>query len=89
MQCTNNVSFSVSFSGPRQRDCVTSWRLKGVYHNRPATIRAAMELLADPAFKDDLILTGDLPIEEVDEALRSMMRKQALKVVIKKQAGRA
>ncbi len=63
--------------------------LKGVYHHRPATIRAALDLLADPAFKADLLLTGERPIEEVEEALRSMMRKETLKVVIKKKAGRA
>ena len=63
--------------------------LKGVYHHRPATIRAALDLLADPGFKADLLLTGERPIEEVEEALRSMMRKQALKVVIKKQAARS
>lgn len=63
--------------------------LKGVYHHRPATIVAALDMLADPGFKADLLLTGERPIEEVEEALRSMMRKQALKVVIKKQAARS
>ena len=63
--------------------------LKGVYHHRPATIRRALEMLADPAFKADLLLTGEQPIEGVEEALRSMMRKEALKVVIRKRVAEA
>ena len=58
--------------------------IKGVYHHRPATIQKALALLADPGFRADLLLTGERPIEGVEEALRSMMRKEALKVVIKK-----
>ena len=61
--------------------------IKGVYHHRPATIRRALELLADPGFKADLLLTGEQPIEGVEDALRSMMRKEALKVVIRKRVG--
>ena len=41
-------------------------------------------MLADPGFRADLLLTGERSIEGVEEALRSMMRKEALKVVIKK-----
>jgi len=58
--------------------------LKGVYHHRPATIRRALTLLADPGFKAELLLSNEMPIEGVEEALRSMMRKEALKVVIRK-----
>ena len=57
--------------------------IKGVYHHRPATIRRALDRLADPAFKADLLLSAERPIAEVEEALRSMMRKEALKVVIR------
>lgn len=58
--------------------------VKGVYHHRPATIRGALELLAQPGFKADLLLSGERSIEGVEDALRSMMRKETLKVVIKK-----
>jgi L-iditol 2-dehydrogenase len=61
--------------------------LKGTYHHRPDSIRRALKLLTDPGFKADLLLNGEMPIEGVEEALRSMMRKEALKVVIRKQAG--
>jgi L-iditol 2-dehydrogenase len=57
--------------------------LKGVYHHRPDTFRRAVAMLADPGFKADLLLSGVRPIGGVVEALRSMMRKESLKVVIK------
>ena len=59
--------------------------IKGVYHHRPKTIRKALRLLANPRFMADFLLSGERPIEAVEEALRSMMHKEALKVVIKKQ----
>jgi L-iditol 2-dehydrogenase len=57
--------------------------IKGVYHHRPDTFRRALALLADPAFSADLLLSGTQPIEGVVDALRAMIRKEALKVVIK------
>jgi L-iditol 2-dehydrogenase len=57
--------------------------LKGVYHHRPDTFRRAIAMLADPAFRADLLLSGAKPISGVVEALQSMMRKEALKVVIR------
>ncbi len=58
--------------------------IKGVYHHRPATIRRALDRLADRRFEAELLLSAEMPIEGVEEALRSMMRKEALKVVIRK-----
>ncbi len=57
--------------------------IKGVYHHRPDTIRRALEMLADTDFRADMLLTGEQPIAGVEDALRSMMSKQALKVVIR------
>jgi len=57
--------------------------IKGVYHHRPETFRRAIALLADPAFKADLLLSGVRPIEGVVDALQSMIRKEALKMVIR------
>ncbi len=57
--------------------------VKGVYHHRPAMVRQALTILADPAFEAERLLSAVRPIAEVEEALRSMMRKEALKVVIK------
>lgn len=57
--------------------------IKGVYHHRPDTVRRAIELLANPDFKADLLISGTRPIAEVVEALRSMISKDSLKVVIR------
>lgn len=57
--------------------------IKGVYHHRPATVRGALELLGDSRFRADLLLSAEAPIDGVEEALRSMMRKETLKVVIR------
>jgi L-iditol 2-dehydrogenase len=57
--------------------------VKGAYHHRPATVRRALDRLADPSFRADLLLSAERPIAGVEDALRSMMRKEALKVVIK------
>jgi len=57
--------------------------LKGVYHHRPATIRRALEMLARGAFDARQLLSAERPLEELEEALRSMMRKEALKVVVR------
>ena len=57
--------------------------VKGVYHHRPATLRRALALLADERFECAPILSGVRPISEVEQALRAMIDKQALKVVIR------
>ena len=57
--------------------------VKGVYHHRPATVDRALELLGQPDFAAERLLTDVRPIEGVEEALRSMMNKEALKVVIR------
>lgn len=57
--------------------------VKGVYHHRPQTVRRALEMLSDDAFEANHLLSGVRPIEEVEQALRDMMAKEALKVVIR------
>jgi len=57
--------------------------IKGVYHHRPDTVRRALDLLADENFRADLLLSDEKPIAGVEDALKSMMSKQALKVVIR------
>ncbi|MHA1108971.1 MAG: zinc-dependent alcohol dehydrogenase, partial [Alphaproteobacteria bacterium] len=56
--------------------------IKGVYHHRPDTVRRALAMLSEEDFRADLLLTSEMPIAGVEDALRSMMSKQALKVVI-------
>jgi L-iditol 2-dehydrogenase len=57
--------------------------VKGVYHHRPGTFQRALSLLAERSFEAGLLLSAERTIEEVEDALRSMMRKESLKVVIK------
>jgi hypothetical protein len=40
-------------------------------------------MLTDDAFEAGRLLSGVRPIEEVEQALRAMMAKEALKVVIR------
>jgi len=56
--------------------------LRGAYHHRPATVRRALELLSEKRFPAELLLTSRSPLEETEEALYSMMRRQNLKVVL-------
>jgi L-iditol 2-dehydrogenase len=56
----------------------------GVYHHRPATVRAALDLLSEKAFDAGLLLAAEeYPIELVEQALRRMIRKEAIKVVVR------
>jgi L-iditol 2-dehydrogenase len=57
--------------------------VKGAYHHRPATFQSALDLLASGAVQAGELLSAERPLEELEEALRSMMRKEALKVVIR------
>ena len=57
--------------------------VRGAYHHRPASVRAALALLADPAFAAERLLSGERPIDEVAQALDDMIAKRALKVVIR------
>ena len=57
--------------------------VKGAYHHRPATFERALALLADGTVQVGELLSAERPLEELEDALRSMMRKEALKVVIR------
>ncbi len=57
--------------------------VKGVYHHRPATVVKALDMLSRGVFEAERLLSAEEPLARVEEALRSMMRKDALKVVIR------
>jgi L-iditol 2-dehydrogenase len=57
--------------------------IKGVYHHRPINVRNALAVLTSPDFQGRLLLSRECGIEGVEDALRSMMRKEALKVVVR------
>ncbi len=57
--------------------------IKGVYHHRPATVSQALELLSRKAFDPRPLLSAEVPLQDLEKALRSMMAKEALKVVVR------
>jgi len=57
--------------------------VKGVYHHRPETFARAVELLSRGAFDAGVLLSAERPLEGLEEALRSMMRQEAIKVVVR------
>lgn len=57
--------------------------IKGAYHHRPATFEKALGLLASGTLHAEALLSAERPLSDLEGALRSMMRKEALKVVIR------
>lgn len=57
--------------------------VKSAYHHRPATFRRALDLLASGALHPEVLLSAERPLAELEDALRSMRRREALKVVIR------
>ena len=57
--------------------------VKSAYHHRPATFRRALDLLASGALHPQVLLTAERPLAELEAALRSMRRREALKIVIR------
>jgi len=57
-------------------------RLFGVFHHTPALIRRAVALLAEGALDPTSLITHEMDLEAVPEALALMGRGEALKVLI-------
>lgn len=57
--------------------------VKSAYHHRPATFRRALDLLASGRLHPEALLSAERPLAELETALRSMRRREALKVVIR------
>jgi L-iditol 2-dehydrogenase len=57
--------------------------VKSAYHHRPATFQRALDLLASGRLHPRLLLSAERPLSQLEEALRSMRRREALKVVIR------
>lgn len=56
--------------------------VKGVYHHRPETFRAALKLLAQPAFPANRLLNGTADVVDIEMALTAMIERRVLKMVI-------
>jgi L-iditol 2-dehydrogenase len=57
--------------------------VKSAYHHRPATFQRALDLLANGRLHPRILLSAERPLSQLEEALRSMRRREALKVVIR------
>jgi L-iditol 2-dehydrogenase len=57
--------------------------LRGAYHHRPTTVAKALRLLATGSLPVGLLLSREMPLEQTVEALRSMLRRESLKVAIR------
>jgi L-iditol 2-dehydrogenase len=57
-------------------------RLVGVFHHTPATIRRAVAMLADGRLDPSPLVTHEMTLDGVPEALALMSRGEALKVLI-------
>jgi L-iditol 2-dehydrogenase len=57
--------------------------VKSAYHHRPATFQRALDLLSGGSLHPRALLSAERPLAELEEALRSMRRREALKVVIR------
>jgi L-iditol 2-dehydrogenase len=57
--------------------------VKSAYHHRPTTFRRALDLLAGGRLHPRELLSAERPLAELEQALRSMRRREALKVVIR------
>ena len=57
--------------------------VKSAYHHRPATFQRALDLLASGRLHPRVLLSAERPLAELEAALRSMRRREALKVVIR------
>ncbi len=57
--------------------------VKSAYHHRPATFQRARDLLAAGSLHPQALLSAERPLAELEDALRRMRRREALKVVIR------
>jgi L-iditol 2-dehydrogenase len=57
--------------------------VKSAYHHRPATFQRALDLLVSGLLHPRVLLSAERPLAQLEEALRSMRRREALKVVIR------
>lgn len=56
--------------------------LKGVFHNTPAHVRAALALLASQTIPFELLITDHRPLTDLQQALEDMKNRKAIKVAI-------
>lgn len=56
--------------------------LKGVFHNTPQFVRAALKLLSSQKVPFDLLISGNAPLTELGAVFEAMRQRQVIKVAI-------
>lgn len=56
--------------------------LKGVFHNTPQFVRAALELLAQQRLPFDLLISDRQPLQNLESVFQSMKQRQVIKVAM-------
>ncbi|MEB3338048.1 MAG: alcohol dehydrogenase catalytic domain-containing protein [Leptolyngbyaceae bacterium] len=56
--------------------------LKGVFHNTPTYVRAALELLASRTIPFELLISGHQPLHDLESVFQAMRQRQVIKVAI-------
>ena len=56
--------------------------LRGVFHNTPAHVRQALELLASRVIPFERLITDHRPLKDLEQALEDMKNRKAIKVAI-------
>ncbi|NET30602.1 MAG: alcohol dehydrogenase catalytic domain-containing protein [Cyanothece sp. SIO1E1] len=57
--------------------------LKGVFHNTPDYVRAALSLLASRTFPFELLLSDYQPLQQLEQVFQDMKARKVIKVAIK------
>lgn len=56
--------------------------LKGVFHNTPYHVRAALDLLASRTLPFELLISGQQPLHQLEQVFQAMKDRQVIKVAI-------
>lgn len=56
--------------------------LKGVFHNTPQYVRAALDLLASGQFPFELLISDHRPLKELEQVFEAMKARQVVKVAM-------
>lgn len=56
--------------------------LKGVFHNTPHYVRAALELLASRTLPFELLISSQQPLQQLEQVFQAMKDRQVIKVAI-------
>ncbi|MFH1730022.1 MAG: zinc-binding dehydrogenase [Planctomycetota bacterium] len=57
-------------------------QIRGVFHTTPKYVRRALELIAEGVVTSDELVTGELPLERLDEMLEVLVGREGIKTAV-------